>query len=195
MLGLPPIDRSFVFRAHDRERALRLFQRAEMNDDFAWVVAEAGEHNPLVIDDRSVASFVAGSAPQQSRIDDDIELVTSLARRFAGRLRLLEERALAFFADDAVRRTLRDEARHANVAVTDRGITSARGGFMRGRDVAACIDALAGVVDRVTAAAAHGRTVPLREARRLQSSRRVARGCLECTRNRMDHPLSIGSAP
>jgi hypothetical protein len=59
-------------------------------------------------------------------------------------------RAQKVIADEAVRAGLAQEARVANVTMTDRGITSARGGFMRGREVSARIEALAAIVDRVT---------------------------------------------
>lgn len=91
-LGMPPIDRAFISRAHDRSRALRLFLRAGANDDFAWVVGEAGLRSRLRVDDRSVSTYIAGARPQDSRVDDDIELVSSLAQRFRERTRLLPER-------------------------------------------------------------------------------------------------------
>lgn len=60
------------------------------------------------------------------------------------------ERALAVVADPEVRFALAGEARTSNVAMTDWSISSARGGFMRGRDLSARIEKLAGIVDRVT---------------------------------------------
>jgi hypothetical protein len=246
-MGMPPIDRVFISRAHDRARALRLFLRAGPNDDFAWALGEAGSRNPLCIDDRSVSSYIAGAQPADARIEEDLDLVTSLARRLSERTRLVPERpdeveareswsraaagwslvfdparwtitgehegrrigvlldgtppaistivrvsfrmplgaglfmrsgirekktvsasgypeldrgmlfdardyprALAAIADPSVRQALAAEASIANVAMTDWTITSARGGFMRGREVSAHIEALASIVDRVT---------------------------------------------
>lgn len=245
--GVPPVDRAFICRSHDRARALRLFLRAGPDDDFAWVVGDAGHRNPLCIDDRSVSSYIEGVEPKEGRIQADIELVTMLARRFAERTRYLperpdeaeareswaraaagwslvfdparweitgenegrrmevllegvppaiativrvgfrmplaaglflrsgirekpkvsasghaeldrallfdardRERALAAVSDPAVRFALANEARGANVTMTDHSITSARGGFMRGREISARIEALCSIVDRVT---------------------------------------------
>lgn len=246
-LGVEPIDRGYSARAHDPRRAQRLFQRSWPDDTFAWNVGRAGEQNPLRIDDRTVASYIAGAQPTEQRIDADLGLVTSLARAFGERHRLLpenadetkareswgrvaagwslafdparwtiagehegrrieatlegvppaistivrvsfriplgagvfvrsgirekktvsasghpeidrmllfdardRERALAALADPDVRFVLAAEARSANVALTDWSITSARGGFMRGRELSARIEALASIVDRVT---------------------------------------------
>lgn len=246
-LGMAPVDRAFICRSHDRERALRLFTRAAPNDDFAWFVGDAGRRNLLCIDDRSASSYIAGAQPEERRIDDDIELVTALARRFAERTKYLPERpdeagareswsrvasgwslvfdparwkisgenegrrievvlegvppavstivrvgfrlplgaglflrsgirekkkvsasghpeldrAMLFDArdprrarsavsDPAVRFALAAEARIANVTMTDHSVTSARGGFMRGREISGHIETLAAIVDRVT---------------------------------------------
>jgi hypothetical protein len=246
-LGIEPIDRAYAARAHDIQRAQRLFERSAPHDTFMWNVGVVGERNPLRIDDRTVASWIAGAQPSQQRIDDDLDLVSTLARGFAERLPLLPERAaeneareswgraaagwslsfdrarwrisgenegrlmeavlegippavstivrvsfrmplgagvfvrngirekdkvsasshpeldqhllfdardrdraLAALADPEVRSVLAAEARVANVALTDWSITSARGGFMRGRDVSAHFEALASIIDRVT---------------------------------------------
>jgi hypothetical protein len=246
-IGLPHIDRAFICRAHRYERALRLFSRLGPNDDFAWGVGDAGHRTMLCIDDRSVASYVAGTQPSEARIEDDVELVASLAKRFGERAKFLpehsdaahareswaraasgwslsfdparwkitgehesrridvvldgippavativrvgfrmplgaglflrsgirdkkkvsasghpeldrsmlfdardRERALDAVSDPAVRFALAGEARSANVTMTDQSITSARGGFMRGREISAHIEALCSIVDRVT---------------------------------------------
>lgn len=247
VLGVPMIDRPFVVRVHDKDRALRLFARGGVNDNFAWSLGDAGTKKNLLIDDRTVASYVIGRVPSEAHVEEDLEVVSYYARHFAERVPSLPERpeeheareswaraaagwSLVFdparwkisgehegrridvtlegippsvativrvsfrlplgvglfvrsglrdkkmasrsghsdldehllydardgvkaqqaIADPAVRSALAEEARIANVTMTDRGITSARGGFLRGREVSARIEALSAIVDRIT---------------------------------------------
>ena len=91
-LGSEPVDRAFSARAHDPIRAVRLFTRTAPNDTFAWDIGQAGDRNALRIDDRTVASYIAGVQPTEARIEADLDLVSTLARRFSERMRLVPER-------------------------------------------------------------------------------------------------------
>src|SRR5262245_11822320 len=91
-LGLPAIDRTFVVRLHDPERALRILARPGERLEFALALREAGSRNALVIDDRTVSSLVPTPHSNEREVAADIDLVTSLARRFAERVPSLPER-------------------------------------------------------------------------------------------------------